>query len=152
MFTSCLEKQQRIKTLFAECRCAYALYKKIIELGKEQPTLDSCHKTADNLVKGCQSQMYLHSSYQDEKVLFAVESDALISSGLAAILIDVYSGEKPETILTCPPHYLEELGLSASLSPNRASGLYSIHLKMKQDALRLLIARGNSSNGQKKIL
>jgi cysteine desulfuration protein SufE len=84
--------------------------------------------------------MYLYSTFQDGTVYFAAESDALISSGLAALLLAVYSGETPEAILKCPPNFLEELGISASISPNRANGLYSIHLRMKQDALKWLLA------------
>lgn len=83
--------------------------------------------------------MYLHSFLRDGKVFFEGESDALISSGLAAILIRTYNGESPETILKCPPDFLEDLGISASLTPNRANGLYSIHLRMKQDALKWLM-------------
>ena len=72
---------------------------------------------------------------------FEAEADALISAGLAALLTQVYSGETPETILKCPPTYLDEIGISASLTPNRANGLYSIHLRMKQEALKLLMKK-----------
>jgi cysteine desulfuration protein SufE len=141
MYETCLAKQNQIKHLFATCPTEEAKYKKIIELGKELPRLPENEKIPANFVKGCQSQMYLHSYWSGDVIVFEGESDALISSGLAAILIKVYSGETPETILKCPPTYLEDLGLSASLTPSRASGLYSIHLKMKQDALRLLLER-----------
>ena len=103
-------------------------------------------KTADNLVKGCQSIMYLHSRMEGDVVMFEAESDALISAGLAMLLLKVYNGEPPEVILKCPPNYLEELGISASLTPNRANGLYSIHLRMKQDALRLMMKRHEHGN------
>lgn len=139
MFESCLDKQEKVKQLFGVCETEEAKYKKIIELGRAQPILDPSYKTAGNIVKGCQSIMYLRSYLEGGLVHFQAESDALISSGLAQILVLVYSGESPETILKCPPSYLEELGVSASLTPNRANGLYSIHLRMKQDALRLLI-------------
>jgi cysteine desulfuration protein SufE len=85
--------------------------------------------------------MYLRSFLDGGKMYFEAESDALISFGLAVILMKVYSGESPEVVLTCPPSYLEEIGITASLTPNRANGLYSIHLRMKQDALRA-IAQG----------
>lgn len=139
MFESCLAKQQKMKLLFIECADEESRYRKIIELGRSQPHLDEIHKVPENIVKGCQSTMYLHSSLKDGKVHFEGESDALISSGLGQILIQVYDGEPPEAVLKCPPTYLEELGISASLTPNRANGLYSIHLRMKQDALKLLI-------------
>lgn len=144
MFTSCLKKQLLLKTLFNDCLCEEAKYKKIIELGRQQPQLDPCYKVPENIVKGCQSTMYLHSQCHEEGVIFAASSDALISSGLAALLIQVYSGETPETILKCPPHFLEDLGVNASLTPSRANGLYSIHLKMKQEALKFLMNPGTS--------
>jgi cysteine desulfuration protein SufE len=139
MFESCLEKQRLIKDQFATCQSEEAKYQKIIELGRQQPRLTDTDKTLDNLVKGCQSQMYLCSQIDENRVLFKAESDALISAGLVALLIGVYSGESPETILKCPPTYLDELGIQASLTPNRANGLYSIHLRMKQDALKWLM-------------
>lgn len=138
MFESCIKKQNMMKDFFANCKDDESKYEKIIELGKKQSHLDLTHKIPENLVKGCQSIMYLHSYLSEGKVFFEGESDALISSGLGQLLIKVYSGETPETILKCPPIYLEELGISGSLTPNRANGLYSMHLRMKQDALRLL--------------
>lgn len=145
MFTRCMEKQNQVKALFAQCPNEEAKYQKIIELGRRDPPLDAKYKVPENIVKGCQSTMYLRSYLIDDLVFFEAESDALISSGLAVILLDVYNGEPPEIILKCPPTYLEELGVSASLTPNRANGLYSIHLRMKQDALKLLMAKTRNS-------
>lgn len=141
MFESCLAKQNALKKLFGTCATEDAKYAKIIDLGKELKPLSNEKKVPENLVPGCQSKMFLHSSFDGINVLFEGESDALISAGLAAILLKVYNGEAPETILKCPPTYLEELGISASLTPSRANGLYSIHLRMKQDALKWLIAK-----------
>lgn len=139
MFESCLEKQQQIKALFDSCPSEELKYEKIIELGRSQTPLSEKDKISENLVKGCQSTMYLTSRLEKGRVYFAADSDALISAGLAAVLIHVYNGETPEVILKCAPDYLDELGIHASLTPNRANGLYSIHLRMKQDALRLYI-------------
>lgn len=141
MYSSCLEKQKAVKSLFAECLTEEDKYSKIIDLGRNLPHLDSCYKNSENIVKGCQSLMYMRSFYDGNVMTFTAESDALISSGLAALLIMVYSGEQPETILKCPPDYLTDLGISASLTPNRANGLYSMHLKMKQEALKALISQ-----------
>ncbi|MFI0435701.1 MAG: SufE family protein [Parachlamydiaceae bacterium] len=141
MFESCLKKQENIKDLFLACPSEEARYEKIIELGRKQPHLNPKDKIAQNLVKGCQSQMYLHSYRLEDLIVFESESDALISAGLAALLIQVYSHEQPETILKCPPTYLDEIGIHSSLTPNRANGLYSMHLKMKQDALKLLLEK-----------
>jgi cysteine desulfuration protein SufE len=139
MFSSCLDKQSKIALLFTECPNKEAKYHKIIEIGRQQPVFDPKHRIPDNIVKGCQSTMYLHSYHEDGRIFFSAESEALISSGLAALLVTVYSGETAETILKCPPDYLEKLGIQASLTPSRANGLYSVHLRMKQDALKFLI-------------
>lgn len=148
MFDSCLAKQKKIKEIFLSCPSEEVKYEKIIELGRHQRPLSSTHKHPENLVKGCQSQMYLHSYLDGEKIIFEAESDALISSGLAALLIKVYSDENPEAILKCPPTYLDEIGIQASLTPNRASGLYNLHLRMKQDALKLIVEREGKQKGK----
>lgn len=144
MYSSCLEKQEQVKLFFLNCADEQAKYEKIILLGKENSPLEECYKIPSNKVHGCQSTMYLHATYTDGRVYFKVESDALISAGLANLLIQVYSGETPEAIIKCPPDYLEELGISASLTPSRANGLYSIHLRMKQEALRFLVSEQSS--------
>jgi len=141
MYPSCMQKQEEVKQLFASCANEEERYEKIIALGKENLPINETDKTEANLVSGCQSKMYLHSTFKNGQVFFEGESDALISSGLGAILIKVYNGETPEAILKCPPDYLEDLGISASLSPGRANGLYSIHLRMKQDALKYLMLK-----------
>jgi cysteine desulfuration protein SufE len=139
MYHSCLAKQQAVKDLFGSCRTEEDKYRKIIEIGRDLPKFSSSLKTPNNIVNGCQSVVYLHASLVKGKMRFELDSDALISSGLGAILLLVYDNETPETILKCPPDYLETLGIGASLTPNRANGLYSMHLKMKQEALKLLI-------------
>lgn len=141
MFDSCLAKQKQIKELFLSCPTAEDKYEKIIELGRKQQPIGEKFKTTENLVQGCQSQMYLHSYLSGKKMIFEAESDALISAGLAALLTQVYSDEEPETILKCQPTYLEELGIPTSLSPSRANGLYSLHLRMKQEALKTLLSQ-----------
>ena len=143
MFDSCVAKQKKIKDLFLACPSEEAKYEKIIELGRQQTPLASIYKVPENLVRGCQSQVYMRAHWVNDKIIFEAESDALISAGLAALLTQVYSGETPEVILKFPPSYIEELGINSSLTPNRASGLYSMHLQMKQEALKLLVEREN---------
>lgn len=133
------ERQRQVIELFASCPDKEAKYLKLIELGRQSGRLEMDEKIPENVVPGCQSVMYMHSWIEGGRVYFQAESEALISSGLAQVLIMVYSGLRPEAILKCPPKYLEELDISASLSPNRANGLYSIHLKMKQEALKFLL-------------
>lgn len=145
MHESCLLKQSEIKHIFESCSNEEAKYAKIIELGRSLPKPEQDIKKSEHLVKGCQSIMYLHSFMKERQVFFEIDSDALISAGLAALLTKVYSGEFPETILKCPPSFLEELGITASLTPNRANGLYSVHLRMKQEALKHILTQSNPS-------
>ena len=85
--------------------------------------------------------MYLRSDFREGLIFFQVESDALISQGLGVLLTRIYSGETPETILKCPPDFLLDLDLMTSLTPNRANGLQALHLRMKQEALKFLLAK-----------
>lgn len=135
-FESCQQKQEEVKKLFEACLTVESKYEKIIEIGKTQCLLPTKFKTDEYLVRGCQSRMYLVSYFVNDKVYFEAETDAIISAGLGILLIRVYSGESPETILKCPPSYLEELNIPQTLTPGRANGLASIYLRMKQDALR----------------
>lgn len=139
-YEACLKRQQNVKQLFAHASNREEQYEQIISLGKKAPPLPDSHRIASNVVPGCQSIMYLYSWQENSLLYFAAYSEALISAGLAQLLIAVYSGLPPETILTCPPLYLEELQIADSLTPNRANGLYSIHLRIKQEAMRALIS------------
>lgn len=114
-------------------------YNALIEMGRNLPPYPNEWKTPDRVVRGCQSTLYLNSALENGTLIFTASADALISAGLAALLIAVYSGETPDTILKCPPDFLQELGIVASLSPNRSSGLAHIHLRMKQEALKALV-------------
>ena len=145
IWASCLEKQKKLLDEFRGCDSSDERYQKIIELGKKQAKLSSEFKTEANLVPGCQSRLYVHSSLQNGKVYFDSESDALISAGLAALLIRVYNGEVPEVILKCPPKHLEALKLHEMLTPSRSNGLASVYRRIKQDALRYLIESKNGS-------
>ncbi|VHO03363.1 SufE family protein [Candidatus Rhabdochlamydia sp. T3358] len=137
-FESCLRKQTLAKKIFESCITPEEKYQKIIELGKHLPSYPSINKTPEHLVKGCQSTMYLCSYLKETKMYFEVYSEALISAGLAALLLSVYQEEFPEVILKCPPLFLEELGLYTALSPSRSNGLSSLFLRMKQEALKAL--------------
>lgn len=140
--SSCLKKQDQIKVLFQECRTKDAIYEKIIELGKGliQTILDY-HKIDDNLVRGCQSLVYLHTECIENKLYFSLFSDALISRGLGALLLMAYNEEAPEVLLKCPPMFLDELNISHSLTPGRSNGFASMYLRMKQDATQFLIKK-----------
>ena len=140
-FATCIHKQGLLKQLFFGCTSSDAVYKKIIELGKELLPYPAEHKSAEKIVSGCQSLMYLHSYLEGDVLCFRAHSDALISAGLAALLIQIYEGELPEVVLQCPPSCIEELGLAGLLSLSRAQGLSSFFLKMKRDALAFLQVR-----------
>lgn len=128
----------RIKQIFAPLD-AEGKYRALIDLGRKLDPYPETLKTPDRIVKGCQSTLYLSTHFEGGKLHFSASCDALISAGLAALLILAYSGEPPETILKRPPAFLSELGIADSLSPNRSNGLYQIHLRMKQEALKHLL-------------
>lgn len=134
MSESFQKKCEELKKFFAP-QSTEERYKTLIEMGRKLPPYPEQHKTVDRIVPGCQSTLYLRATLKDGKLFFEAHSDALISAGLAALLINVYSGETPETILKCPPSFIQELGINSSLSLNRSNGLANIHLKMKQQAL-----------------
>jgi cysteine desulfuration protein SufE len=142
-YKSCQLKQQKVVERFSNCESQEKKYQKIIEFGTTLLPYPPHLKTVENLVSGCQSQMHLYAELIDGKIHFLAHSEALISCGLAALLISVYDGESPETILKCPPDHLTTLGIQASLSPSRSNGLSSLYIRMKQEALKILLsARG----------
>lgn len=136
-----LQKISFIKHSFSTCLTPESRYQKIMEWGKELKDFDAKWKTPENLVSGCQSLMYLHATGTEKSLIFKASSDALISAGLAALLIYAYSGESAEIILRVPPTFLEELGIPQTLTPSRANGLAALYQKMKQLALQTLLKR-----------
>ncbi len=142
-FSSCLAKQERVKKNFANCKTPSEIYEKIIELGRTLGHFSDEWKTTENLVAGCQSQVYLHAELIAGRVRFSVAADALISAGLAALLLAAYNDEPPEAILGSPPAFLGALGIQTALTPGRSHGLASIHLRMKQEAVKLLVSADN---------
>ena len=137
-----------IKQSFAHCTSNEEIYQTIMEWGKRLPPFKDAWKIDANLVSGCQSVMYLHAHLEDGKLYFAAASDALISAGLAALMIEAYRGYTPEALLTTPPTFLEEIGIPGTLTPGRANGLASLFLKMKQTALSYLLPTPSSPQPQ----
>jgi cysteine desulfuration protein SufE len=135
------DKQAHVKHLFSACHTPDQKYEKIIEIGRKLPPLDPSLMTDAHRVKGCQSRMYLSAKYLNGRVFFELGADALISAGLGGLLLSVYQGETPETILSCPPRFLEELQIHQHLSPSRSHGLSSLLLRMKQEALRFITSK-----------
>src|SRR5210317_981729 len=110
-------------------------YEYIIESGKSLPQIDDKYKTEDALIRGCQSKVWLHSDYDDGKLLFTADSDAILTKGIIALLLRVYSGQSPKDILDADPFFIDEIGLKEHLSPTRANGLLSMIKQIKLLAL-----------------
>ncbi|MFY8098055.1 MAG: SufE family protein [Flavobacterium sp.] len=110
-------------------------YEYIIELGKTLPLIDEKFKTEDNIIKGCQSKVWVHAEEKDGKILFTADSDAILTKGIIAILIRVFSNQTPQAILEANTDFVDEIGLKEHLSPTRANGLVSMIKKIKMYAL-----------------
>jgi cysteine desulfuration protein SufE len=110
-------------------------YEYIIESGKSLPEIDKEHKTEDALIKGCQSKVWLHGDYRDGKLYFTADSDAILTKGIIALLLRVYSGQAPKDILDAEPFFIDQIGLKEHLSPTRANGLLSMVKQVKLLAL-----------------
>ena len=110
-------------------------YEHMIDLGKSLPLIDSKFKTEDNIIKCCQSKVWLHADLENEKVVYTADSDAIITKGIVAILIRVFSNQSPNTILNTNTDFIDEIGLKEHLSPTRANGLVSMVKKIKMYAL-----------------
>lgn len=110
-------------------------YEYMIELGKSLPLIDENLKTDEKLIKGCQSKVWLHSQLKDGKVIFTADSDAIITKGIIAVLVRVFSNQQPQAILEANTDFIDEIGLKEHLSPTRANGLVSMIKQMKIYAL-----------------
>lgn len=110
-------------------------YQYVIDLGKTLPLIDEQYKTEENIIKGCQSKVWLHGEQQDGKVVFTADSDAILTKGMIAILIRVFSNQKPADILDADTAFIDEIGLKEHLSPTRANGLVSMVKQIKMYAL-----------------
>jgi cysteine desulfuration protein SufE len=110
-------------------------YEYLIDLGKELAPIKEQYKTEDNLIKGCQSRVWLHAEHTNGKIIFTADSDAIMTKGIVAILINVLSNQAPKDIATAKLDFINEIGLKEQLSPTRANGLVSMIKKMKLYAI-----------------
>ena len=110
-------------------------YEYIIELGKGLPIIDAKHKTDNNLIKGCQSRVWLHADHQDGKIIYSADSDAIITKGIVAILIRVLSNQNAEEIAKADLMFIDTIGFKEQLSQTRANGLVSMIKEIKLYAL-----------------
>tara|TARA_B110000879_G_scaffold114262_1_gene152257 strand:- start:3783 stop:4199 length:417 start_codon:yes stop_codon:yes gene_type:complete len=110
-------------------------YEYLIDLGKELAPIKEKYKTKDNLIKGCQSRVWLHAEHTQGKIIFTADSDAIMTKGIVAILINVLSNQEPKDIATAKLDFINEIGLKEQLSATRANGLVSMIKKMKLFAI-----------------
>lgn len=106
-------------------------YEYLIDLGKSLPLIEEQYKTEDRLIKGCQSQVWVHAEMKDGKVIFTADSDAFITKGIISLLTRVFSNQTPQDIAQAEVKFIDEIGLKEHLSPTRANGLVSMIKQMK---------------------
>lgn len=110
-------------------------YEHMIGLGKSLPLIKEEYKVEDNIIKGCQSKVWVHAELDEDKLVFTADSDAIITKGIIAILIRVFSNQKPQAIIDADTAFIDEIGLKEHLSPTRANGLVSMVKQMKLYAI-----------------
>ncbi|GGZ44580.1 SufE family protein [Mesonia mobilis] len=129
------EIQEEIVDEFAMFDDWMQRYEYMIELGKSLPLIDEQYKTDENIIKGCQSKVWVHADMEDGKVVFTADSDAIITKGIIAILVRAFSNQEPKAILDANTDFIDEIGLKEHLSPTRANGLVSMIKQLKMYAL-----------------
>ena len=110
-------------------------YEYMIELGKSLPLIDAKYKIDENIIKGCQSKVWVHAEMDDDKIAFTADSDAIITKGIIAILIRVFNNQHPKDILDADTQFIDDIGLKEHLSPTRANGLVSMIKQLKMYAI-----------------
>ena len=110
-------------------------YEYIIDLGKSLPIIDAQYKLDENLINGCQSKVWLYSELENDTIKYTADSDAILTKGIVALLLRVYSGQKPADILTAETNFIDQIGLKEHLSPTRANGLVSMVKQIKMYAI-----------------
>jgi cysteine desulfuration protein SufE len=134
------EAQQEVVEEFALLSDWQDRYEQLIEQGKDLPVIDPANRTDDNLVRGCQSRVWLHAEQKpgpngSGTIHFTADSDALITKGIVALLVRVYNDRSPQEILSASTDFIDRIGLREHLSPNRANGLSAMIDQMKRYAL-----------------
>jgi cysteine desulfuration protein SufE len=119
-------------------------YEYQIELGKSLPPFDEKNKVEQNLISGCQSRVWLDARYENGRMYYSADSDAIITKGIVSLLVRVLSGQPPQSILAANMDFIEAIGLKENLSPTRANGLLAMIKQMKMYAL---IYKQREANG-----
>ena len=110
-------------------------YEYMIQLGKSIELIDPSNKVDSNLIKGCQSKLWLHAELKNDKLIFKADSEAIITKGIAAVLLRVFSNQTPKNIIEANLEFIDKIGLKEHLSPTRANGLLSMIKQIKYYAL-----------------
>lgn len=110
-------------------------YNYLIEISKDLPLVDEKFKTNEYVIQGCQSKVWVNAEYEDGKVIYKADSDAIITKGIITLLIRVLSNRSPQEIMTAELGFIDEIGLRENLSPTRANGLLSMIKQMKLYAI-----------------
>lgn len=131
------EIQEEIVEEFAMFDDWMERYEYIIELGKTLPLIEEKYKLEENLIRGCQSKVWLHAEKQDDKIVFTADSDAILTKGIIAILIRTFSDQKAADVMNADIAFIDEIGLKEHLSPTRANGLVSMLKQIKLYAIAL---------------
>ena len=129
------EIQQEIIDEFAMFQDWMQRYEHMIDLGKSLPLIAEEFKTEDNIIKGCQSKVWVHAELKKDQLKFTADSDAIITKGIIAILIRVFSNQHPKDILDAETDFIDQIGLKEHLSPTRANGLVSMIKQIKMYAI-----------------
>ncbi|HLT94431.1 MAG TPA: SufE family protein [Membranihabitans sp.] len=138
------EKQQEIIEEFSYFDDWMDKYEMLIQLGKELPLIDEKYRIESKLIKGCQSQVWMHAEEINGKVFYTADSDAVITKGLVSMVIKVLSGHTPEEIAQANLYFIEAIGLQNHLSPTRSNGLLAMIKQMKLYAVALQQQKINS--------
>ncbi len=131
------EIQEEIVDEFAMFDDWMQRYEYIIELGKSLPLIEDQYKVEENLIRGCQSKVWLHAEKNDDKIVFTADSDAILTKGIIAILIRTFSDQKAADVMNADTSFIDEIGLKEHLSPTRPNGLVSMLKQIKLYAIAL---------------
>ena len=132
------ERQDEIIEEFQDFDDWLDRYQLLIDMGNNMPPLDEKYKTESNLIEGCQSRVWLQADYEDGRIHFQAESDALIVKGIVSLLISVLDNQTPQDILDADLYFIEEIGLREHLSPTRSNGLLAMVKQMRLYALAFM--------------
>lgn len=110
-------------------------YNYLIDLGKSLPLIDQAYRNDEYLIRGCQSRVWLNADLRDGKIYYSADSDAIITKGIAALMIRVFTGHTPDEILNADLAFIDEIGLKEHLSPTRSNGLVSMINQMRYYAM-----------------